>query len=164
MEKNLYIFILSFMSLLRHEATLFLLNLLQITGHYCIMHIAQCKLHNVSSDPLGFLVLSCRCILPEILRPEPWPRVAPSIQSHSPLCIPEQTTDCYWSKESFIPFIGFTRDTRHRDRGKRPVLTHLCNVLTYFNYRRPIDRTLCQPQVKLNQYFFFKNSTTVKHN
>ncbi len=53
-------------------------------NHWTLLHIAQCKLHNVSSDPVGFLVLLCRCILPEI---------APSIQSHSPLFIPEQTTE-----------------------------------------------------------------------
>jgi hypothetical protein len=60
---------------------------------------------NVSTE-VGFLVLLCRCKYPEVLRPEPQ---TPSIQSHSSLCIAPQITDCYWSEESFVSLIGFTK-------------------------------------------------------
>ncbi len=104
---------------------------------------------------MGFLVLLCRCILPEILRPEPplFSLILLSVSQNRQL-------NANGQKKAFSHSLVFTRDTRNRDREKRPVQTHLCNILTI----GAIDRTLCQPQVKLNQYFFFKNSTTVKHN
>ncbi len=58
--------------------------------------------------PLGlhafskFEATDLRFILPEVLRPEPWPRVISLYRN-----IDHQITDCYWSEEGFISLIGF---------------------------------------------------------
>jgi hypothetical protein len=64
---------------------------------------------------LGFLVLVDVFDL-RLLRPGPWPRIAPTNQSHSPLCIATQITECYWSEETSSHSLGFTRDARNMGR------------------------------------------------
>ncbi len=42
---------------------------------------AFCFPSYIQYTEVGFLVLLCWCVLPEVLRPEPWPRVAPPLYS-----------------------------------------------------------------------------------
>ncbi len=56
---------------------------------------------------MGFLVLLCRFNL-RSFDLSVGLGAAPSIQSHSPLCIASKITDCYWLEESFLSLVGFS--------------------------------------------------------
>ncbi len=77
-------------------------------------------------------------------RPEPWPRVAPFIQSHSSLHIATRITDR--KKKAWSCSLVFTRDTPNRDREKSWDQAHLFNIWTIGS----MIRTSGQPQVSLS--------------